>query len=216
MQETKVQKRQVAYKVRINELLKGRYIRGEGEWAPNYIEAGDKQVSRANILAVVVSKSEEGNYHSIGIDDGSGKISARSFEEESFADGIDIGEIILLIGRPREYGSERYIVPEIIKKIGNPLWVKAREMELKKNKGALVGQEAELAAGYEETEIKTETEDVAAKIFELIKGVDSGEGVDIEEIIKKANLDNAENIIENLLKNGEIFEVKPGRIKVLE
>ena len=67
MQETKVQKRQVAYKVRINELLKGRYIRGEGEWAPNYIEAGDKQVSRANILAVVVSKSEEGKYHSIGV-----------------------------------------------------------------------------------------------------------------------------------------------------
>ena len=35
------QKRQIAYKVRINDLLGGKYVKEEG-WNPNYIESGDR------------------------------------------------------------------------------------------------------------------------------------------------------------------------------
>ena len=39
----KSQKRQVAYKVKINDILKGEYIKEEGEWSPNYIVIEDKK-----------------------------------------------------------------------------------------------------------------------------------------------------------------------------
>ena len=52
-------------------------------------------------------------------------------------------------------------------------------------------------------------------IFELIKKNDSGEGVLTEEIISKSNVADAERIIKQLLEEGDIFEVRPGKLKVL-
>ena len=52
----KIQKRQVAYKTAISDILKADYVKEEGEWVPNYVKIGDKKVSRVNILAVVVGK----------------------------------------------------------------------------------------------------------------------------------------------------------------
>ena len=56
----------------------------------------------------------------------------------------------------------------------------------------------------------------ADKIFQLIKSTDSGEGADTEEVISKSNLENAEQLVKKLLEEGEIFEVKPGKLKILE
>jgi len=216
MQESRsIQKRQVAYKIKINDLLRGRYVKGEGEWVPNYIETGKKHISRVNIMAVVVSKSEEGNYSSIVIDDGSGKISVRSFDENNFANNAQIGDIVLLVGRPREYGNERYIVPEIVKKIENSSWLKMREFELKKIIGE-TGPQNDLENPQFEEEVVSGENDMTSKIFDLIKNIDSGEGVEIDDIIKNSGFEGAEKIIESLLKNGEVFEVRSGRIKVLE
>ena len=50
----------------------------------------------------------------------------------------------------------------------------------------------------------------------LIKDIDSGDGADTQEVITKSNIDKAEQIITNLLEQGEVFEIKPGRSKVLE
>ena len=131
MPETKFQKRQIAYKTRISEIISGTYIKEEG-WTPNYIKTPDgRQLSRINILGTVLAVEEDVNFQSATIDDGSGKITIRTFEKTGLLNNLDIGDIVLVIGRPREYSSERYILIEIIRKIKNPAWLKLRSIELK-------------------------------------------------------------------------------------
>ncbi|MBW2979928.1 hypothetical protein KY360_00745 [Candidatus Woesearchaeota archaeon] len=201
--EKQQQKRQVAYKVRIKDILDGDYVKEEG-WMPNYIRLIDgAKVSRVNIIGTIVLKTDEQNYKSILIDDGSGKLPVRSFEKYEFFDGVGIGDVVLIIGRPREFG-EKYIVPEIIKKINDQAWIEVRKAELKKPDIEVSEEKADVAVSP------------ADKIFSLIKEADNGAGVDVEDIIKKSNISEAEKIIRTLLEEGEIFELKPGIVKVLE
>lgn len=211
------QKRQVAHKVRIKDVLAGRYVKEEG-WMPNYIETADKkQISRINLIGVIVSKQvEEGvNYQSILVDDGTGRISVKVFDENNRFDDVDVGDVVLLIGRPREYGSERYILLEILKKIKDEKWIQVRKLELgneKENNEVKQEQKKEI-----ETEEIVENEDIDSqydKIIQKIKEFDKGNGADFEEVIK--NIDEGEKIIDDLLKKGEIFETSPGKLKVLE
>jgi len=55
----------------------------------------------------------------------------------------------------------------------------------------------------------------AEKIIKRIKGLDTGDGADFESVIKDHG-DGAENLIKSLMKRGKIFELKPGKLKVLE
>lgn len=211
-------KRQIAYKVKINDILNGEYVREEGEWVPNYIKVRGKKVSRINLMAVVVSKQnlENTNYKSLLIDDGSGKIVIRSFEEGTNFDDIDVGYLVLVIGRPREYLNEKYIVSEILKKINDLLWVEVRKLELedKKEVKEQVVVDSKVIGGEEE--VKEVESDINKKIFNLIKETDIGEGADTQDVIIKSNISEAEDIIKRLLERGEIFEIKHGKLKVLE
>jgi len=213
----KSQKRQIAYKVKVNDILKGEYVKEEGEWVPNYIKIGDKKVSRVNVMAVVVSKQnlENTSHQSLLIDDGSGKISIRSFEEQNNFDNIGIGDFVQVIGRPREYFNEKYIVSEILKKIEYPSWIEVRKLELKTKKEVKNKINIEKS---ELTEVKEEKigDNINKRIFSLIKEIDMGEGADTQEIITKSNIKEAEEIIKKLLEQGEIFEIKHGKLKVLE
>src|SRR3989338_7527293 len=90
-------KREIAYKVRIKDVLDGKYIKEEG-WTPNYILTSDgRRVSRVNIIAVVVSKNTDNLNYALVLDDGSGRISIRSFDSGKILDDFDIGDIILII-----------------------------------------------------------------------------------------------------------------------
>jgi len=209
----KNQKRQIAYKVRIKDLLDGRYVKEDG-WMPNYIESKGRQISRMNLIGVVVSKQLEPNYQSLVVDDGTGKIAVRTFDEKNRFDDVDIGDVLLLIGRPREYNGEKYILIEILRKVENEKWIELRKLELNKQ------AEQEAAQNTEEKQVKTEeiveeeVDDTYQKIIEKIKELDKGDGADFDEIIK--DIKEGEKLIDSLLKRGEIFETKPGKLKVLE
>jgi len=201
-------KRYVAYIVRIKDILEGRFVKEEGELAPNYILVKNKQVSRANVMGVVIALDND-----IVINDGSGSIALRSFEEKKYE--VNVGDIVLVIGRPREFNNERYILPEIVKKIENNKWVELRKSELRlmdlNNKEAIKTEEVvEKAIGV------NNTINNADKIFKLIKERDNGDGADISEVISASGVADSEALIKNLLKEGEIFEIRPGRLKVLE
>ena len=201
-------KRYVAYIVRIKDILEGRFVKEEGELAPNYILVKNKQVSRANVMGVVIALDND-----IVINDGSGSIALRSFEEKRYE--VNVGDIVLVIGRPREFNNERYILPEIVKKIENNKWVELRKSELRlmdlNNKEAIKTEEVvEKAIGV------NNTINNADKIFKLIKERDNGDGADISEVISASGVADSEALIKNLLKEGEIFEIRPGRLKVLE
>ena len=53
------------------------------------------------------------------------------------------------------------------------------------------------------------------EIVKLVKQLDKGDGVSIEELSSK-NIKDIDKIIDMLLKEGDIFEIKPGKLKVLE
>ena len=220
MAEQVFQKRQVAHKLRIQDVIESPYVKQEGEWSPNYIEWGGVQVSRVNIIGVVVFADAEDNaVKSITIDDGTGKILVRSFDELYTFSNAQVGDMVLLIGRVREYNNEKYIMAEIVKHIDKQ-WVEVRKLEL----GGLAmvvpasptHQEVETnkeAAAVPQEAVEESATDV---LLNLIREHDKGEGAATEEIIAQSNNGDAEKIITSLLLEGEIFEVKPGRLKVLE
>ncbi len=229
--QQKPQKRHVAVKVSIKEVINGKYVKEEG-WLPNYVQTeSDRKVSRVNIMGTVVFKSdvENFNYKNFIVDDGSGKISVRSFEKNENMDKLDVGDVILIVGRPREFNNEKYIIPEIMKKIQNPMWIQLRKLEIdniSKNVGIeTVNNEIkkdenlqnEIVHEKVSEEIKNDIESSESRvIYDMIKKFDAGNGISIDDLIKKSNFDNTEKLINVLLSNGDVFEIKPGIIKILE
>lgn len=209
------QKRQTAYKLRISDINNGTYVK-EGGWTPNYVLVDNKKISRVNLIAVIISKIEEGPYSGLVIEDFSGKISVREFGEAKVIAKVNIGDAVLIIGKIREFNNSKYIVPEIIRKIFDLRWVELRKKELNFDKKIEEFVEDVLDDSAEEVieikEIKEEGND----LIKLIKKLDKGEGAEISEIIKFSDVDDAEKAIQNLIKNGDIFEIKAGKVKVLD
>jgi len=205
--ESKFQ-RNVAHKLRVKDILEAEYIKTEG-FAPNYLQINDKDISKVNLIGVVVQKSELDNYKTIMVDDGSGYISARIFDGSLNLDDIQLGDFVTIIGKPREFSSEKYIFIEIIKKT-DPNWAKVRKLEL--------GKKEETNELPEEKNIQQETiieTDPKNKILKLIKELDNGQGVSIEDL-PEADIKDIDQMISLLLREGDVFEIKPGKLKVLE
>ena len=122
-----------AEKISIQELEEGEYIE-EKEQNPNYLLVNkNKKIFRINIIATLVHKELRGSVTSILIDDGSGKITLRIFEENKTAFHLEVGDVVQVIGKIRIFNQEKYIFPEIIKKI-NPVWLKVRSLEVQQDK----------------------------------------------------------------------------------
>jgi RPA family protein len=227
-------KRQTAYIVSAAQLLSGEFVKVEAEWEPNYVKVGDRNVSRVNLLGTVISVSGETgfNYEQVTVDDGTGTISVRAFNQPGFLAGFAVGDVVLVIGRPRQYGNEIYILPEIVKHFDSPKWIEVRHLELKllaathPTAAAPVAQaEPTIAAVHEESveegaeagpkkDEKQETP--SRRVFGLIKMLDDGRGADFDLVVAKSGINGAENIIMTLMEVGEVFEIRPGKLKVLE
>lgn len=213
-EERRTQKRQTACKVRIKDVLNSKYVKNEG-FNPNYLEINSKEVSRVNIIAVIVDKSGISNYKALEIDDGTGKISARAFENGVSLDNINVGDVVLVIGRPREFSSEKYVLIETIKKTDSA-WAKVRKLELERENLEEYSAAQVNTVSNENNLVEENIVDdsPANKVIKLIKELDKGDGVAIEDILSK-NINDADKIIDMLLKEGDIFEIRPGRLKVL-
>ena len=251
-------KREIAFKVRINDVLKGEYVKRDG-WDPNFININNKQVSRVNIMGVVVSIPDSGQ-NNLTIDDGSGRIEVRSFDNPEMLTSSAIGDIVMMIGRPREYNNARYIIAEVLRKVENKKWMEVRKLELeaippiKNVEGSPPTEPVQASPSeqvmeqppiesvqknpseqvMEQPEVKTvnenpnpvkeaqpgvessEPKNVSESVYDIIKKLDNGDGAVTEEVIKASSSPDAEKLVENLLKDGEIFEPAPGKLKVLE
>lgn len=208
MPENQKFQRQIAYKLRIADILEGQFTKDD--ISAGYIKLNGINISRVNVICTLVYKQEQtGSYSSAVIDDGTGRISMRSFESDAFSK-VDVGDILLVIGRIREFNNEKYIIPEIAKKIESIEWLNLRRLELKNFEVAKTEEN-------KKTEIAEEQNTgIVDEVYSLIRKLDNGEGVAIEEVIKNSSNSKAEQIINRLLENGDVFEVKPGKLKILE
>jgi len=201
--EQTFQLRQIAYIVQIKDILDSNFVKEDG-LNPNYVKIGMKKVSRVNMIGVVIENDEKDNLQDIVIDDGTGKISCRNFERKI---DVKIGEVIHLVGRIREYGSTKYLTPEIIKRNINSKWsIIWKRISLKNNKND--NKIDEINENSEEESLSV-SDDLLSKIRDL----DSGDGALYREVIK-SSADEKE--ISQLLLRGDVFEIKPGRLKVLD
>ena|SRR3989344_2321173 len=196
--------RQTAYKCAVQHLLKGRYIQKQG-WEPSYVETIIGQISRANVTGVIVGQDGPG----LILDDGTGQITLRSFEERNPLLNVGIGSKVLVVGRPRLYNDLIYLNVELAKQVDEK-WLLLRKMELEQLKPTMeINTEKMVTPPIESTPSPGE------RILAAIQQLDRGEGVDIDEILQTVKDDKAENTLQMLLQEGEIFEIKPGRVKLL-
>jgi RPA family protein len=198
--------RKIAKKVPVSDLNKGTYIKRPG-WEPSGVLTKYGEITRVNLIGVIVSKSQTENTLTVILDDGTGSISIRFFERP--LEEYKIGDFIKVIGRVREGSNTIYIVPEIMKKV-NKKWHEFHNLELS------VQKITSPKLPIEPLEDQDFEEGPYQKILNAISMLDQGNGVDIQEIVSYLKINGCEKILQNLIEEGEIFEIKPGKVKLLE
>ncbi len=111
-------RRQTAYRLSISDINDNPYIKTDGDFEPNYIDLkGKLQVGRVRVIGDVTMTyfSPDGNYGSIGIDDGTGNIRVKIWKDTSLLEGLEKGQTVDLIGKVRQWNDENYIVPEAVR-----------------------------------------------------------------------------------------------------
>lgn len=228
-----VMKRQTAHRTWISNLSQSKYVKQEG-WDPNYVELDGKQVSRVSLLATVVSKfvSEDGNYAAITIDDGSDTIRVKAFGPDvAVIKDLQVGVIIRFVGKVKEYNEELHLSAEVARVVEDPNWLLVWKLEQGTPKAGKPAQKIEVVQTEpeakeepsEKAEVETEKieanpeETQSAKVLEIIKKLDSGEGAKTEDVMKESGLEKeeAKNVVVNLLKSGDVYEPKKGILKPL-
>jgi RPA family protein len=200
-----MQARQIAHRVTIAQLKSGKYVTQEG-WLPNYVDIGDKQVSRVVVegkiqtqIILVANTPVQVNAQLLQDSD---QILIRSFDTIQCAKDIDDGDLVRIIGRVRQYQEQIFIVPEIIRKI-------SKVVERKHLTPPVVQKEPVV-----EKKIFA-IEDILALIDSLDTGNGAPKGKIVEELERKG-VEQAQKRIHNLLLAGDLFEMKPDMIKVLK
>ena len=205
--ESKFQKRQTALWMKIGDLLGGSFTRNENFSA--YKTPKGVVASRVNVFGVVLSKESSDLVESIFIEDETGSIAVKSFEKGSF-EKIEVGDIVNVIGKIREYNNVPFISSEIaVKREKEPFMLRKKEITIVQ--GFYAAEETEKDAVHEEVVC-----DNSSKVLGLIRELDRGDGVEMELLVEKCGMKNASQIIEDLIRNGDVFEIMPGKVKVLD
>ncbi|MEM2954524.1 MAG: OB-fold nucleic acid binding domain-containing protein [Candidatus Nanoarchaeia archaeon] len=217
-----VRKRLPAKRTWISHLIMGSYHKSEG-WTPGYVEFENKTYSRVSIIAIVVGKfiSEDGNYGTITLDDGTETIRVKTFGPEVLKlKDLEIGAIVKCVGKVRQYDNEIYISPEFIRNLDDPNWLIVNKLQLGAPKVVPAPESVKPIISEQEAKIQIETEalTVQGKMIALIKKLDKGLGAPLNEIIDNFGLaeDETKAILLGLLKSGDIYEPKKGFYKILE
>ncbi|MDP3990151.1 MAG: OB-fold nucleic acid binding domain-containing protein [archaeon] len=229
--------RATAIKTAIIELNRGEFVQ-EKEQNPNYLKMLDSRiVYRINVLGIIANKDKVGSMTNMLLDDGTGQITLRFFEENVTLDKLNLEDVILVIGKVRIFNEEKYISAEIVKKT-SPEWLKVRLAELKNQIENLASipitpEKKKLSSNKDnqntdelfEEEVIDELEDEIKiksnpllpmeKVLLLIKELDKGDGALIEDVLERAMVDEPERILEKMLEKGDIFQNQPGKVKVL-
>ncbi len=215
-----IQKRQTAYKLWINDIVNGKIEKQEGEFGINYFSFKENNVSRVNLMAVVVAKNEneDKSFISITLDDGSNTIRVKTWKEDvRFLDPLEIGSIVNVIGKVKNYNDENYIVPEIVKKVDPNLYL-IRKYELLKIYGKPTEKVNQVfEEKIEEIKIENVSSSGRSKIISIIEKLSNENGADINNVLSESKLKRDEfyNILNDLVKEGEVFMPKSDKIKLI-
>lgn len=181
--------------LKIKEIFDGEFRSSENE--PTYLEYKGKKIQRILIYGVVINKFET-SYISLMIDDGTGNIEIRFFDNSEILKDIDIGDLVVCIGRVREFGKI-YLSGESIQKIDDEKWFEFYEML--KNK-PLVAEAREISTfeKSKEENSKVNLPSSTSKISEI-------EEIDVEIIPTQTLKEKTKRIEEHLDKKNILLEL---------
>jgi len=207
MPEEQQFKRNIAFKLRIGDILMGKPIL-DGERF-SFLELGDKKIVRVNVIGNIVEKFDsqgEKRLSVLTLDHGSGEIKLRLFADdvEKFKN-ITQGQTVLIIGLLRHFNNEIYINPEIMRE-QDTKYLLIRKLEREKSKI------------QEEPIARDQIIAVKDKILGAIKSAEDDGGIEIEKIIMSLKdispvIINQE--IQKFLEEGIVFEPRPGKVRYL-
>ncbi len=197
-------KRNVAYKLRIGQILKASPII-ENERL-KHVELDGKQIVRVNLIANIIDKyvqDGEKKFASLTLDDATGQIKVKTFGDDiSKFEKFNQGDTILVIGLLRSWNNEIYLTPEILK-TKEPQYLLVRKLE------------SDLASPKNPP--KEELRALKDKIIQKVKDSEKDNGVEIESLIldlkESPSIINSE--IKKLLEEGLVYEPRPGRLRWL-
>lgn len=236
--------RQTAKKVRVWDIVNGTFVK-KGGFEPSFVKtpSGD-EVARARIMATIVAKfvAEDGNYAAVTLDDGSDTIRAKTFKTVKPLDTVEVGDIVDVIGKLREYNGEKYMMPEVVSKVTDPNAEVMRRLEmvykqtaarrakefLEKNKSRNpdeLRQELSEKFGIDKPIIDSllgegvrkaggsEKGSLKKQLLDVIGA--SKDGVVYSQLMKsvKAKGADIESAVDELLNDGLCYEPSPGRIR---
>jgi len=209
--------RMTAKKVRISDLINGEWVKKEGMEPSFVVTPNGEEVSRARVMGTIVSRflAEDGNFASLTIDDATETIRAKTFKTTKPVDDFEVGNLVDVVGKVREYVGEIYLIPEIIRKIEDPNWELLRKLEMVK-KPKETAKEREEEAKEEEPEKKEKEGDKSELKREILKFIGSSEdGVEYGKILEnvKGKESEIESIVNEILAEGICYEPTPGKIK---
>jgi DNA polymerase III alpha subunit len=197
-------KRNIAYKVRIGQILAGKPVM-EGEKI-KHLECESKQMVRCNIIANVIDKyvqDGEKKFASLTLDDGTGQLKVKTFGDDiEKLTPYNQGDTLLVIGLVRSWNNELYLTPDIVKK---------------KDTTYLLIRKAECEADLPKAADPTQRTALKDTILGKVKEAEKEQGIDIEKLILELkdhpSIINQE--IKKLLEEGMIYEPRPGRVRYL-
>jgi len=150
--------------------------------------------------------AEDENFASITLDDTTDTIRAKVFKTAKPLDTVELGNLVDVIGKVREWNGEIYIIPEIVHKIEDPNLELLRRLEL-----AAKGQTPR--AEGSEPEGQKEKDGLRGKVLEIIEK--ERNGVSYDDLIKGTGEkeEDVEKVVNEILAEGICYEPSPGKIK---
>ncbi|MHA1622582.1 MAG: OB-fold nucleic acid binding domain-containing protein [Candidatus Heimdallarchaeaceae archaeon] len=167
------------------------------------------------IVKTYYSQGEDNkkSFATITIDDGTDTIRIKGWEEDAEnLKKFQVGDNIEVFAKPRKSDDELYLVPEktiLIEDPNQELYLRAKRVKRYNKKQLYLPTEEEIS--------KTHSVREKELVFSIIADTASEEGIGIEEVVEKTQLDRSkvEDIIQELSKAGDIYEPSPLKFKKL-
>jgi len=235
--------RPAAYKVKIEDVALGQYVRSPDGTEPSYLlTPWGEQVTRVRVMGTVVDKfvRDDRNYATLRIDDGSETVGLRAWQNGvKELEGFEIGDTVDIIGRVREFNGEVYLIPELIIRIDDPNWELVRELEvITARREALasgvrpklenlvagrpaaqsqrVAEDAEPSDDTGEEPLPVIPDEVKKRVAIAMEKLDTGSGVDPIGISNELNMSLAQvnDVLRVLFVDGDVFEPTHGKFRM--
>lgn len=133
-----MKKRAASHRLRLDEIHKGQFVSAEEDFELNYLITEDaRKVYRAKVVATVVTDpyiSDDTAYGRVQLDDGFDTITGYVFRETtSLLEHIELGDIVQVIGKIREWQGQKQLTLEAVARI-DPNFMLLHRLEILKDK----------------------------------------------------------------------------------